>query len=212
MPITIGSKKYYIYSDGDGTEHYFYYNDTDKKYVDEDGLNLELAFWTASNGYQYITMQDKKGNQKVFINGYLAKIQDSHQNKIFLEYNGNSYNGSTTAWSPLPETSTSRPTNRVTGIVQVNNGSGITRIATLSYGSDNYLQRITDRAGRNTTFTYAAASGTNAKLLTQIQHPDGTTADYKYQTGGYLTDVYDSEGKMEYNIAITGGPYLVFYM
>ena len=138
-------------------------------------------------------MQDKKGNQKVFINGYLAKIQDSHQNKIFLEYNGNSYNGSTTAWSPLPETSTSRPTNRVTGVVQVNNGSGITRIATLSYGADNYLQRITDRAGRKTTFTYAEASG--VKLLTQIQHPDGTTADYKYQAGGYLTDAYDSEGK-----------------
>lgn len=195
VPFTIGSKKYYIYNDGDGTEHYFYYNDTDKKYVDEDGLNLELAFWTASNGYQYTTMYDKKGNQKVFINGYLAKIQDSHQNKIFLEYNGNSYDGNTTAWSPLPETSTSRPTNRVTGVVQVNNGSGITRIATLSYGSDNYLQRITDRAGRSTTFTYAAASGTNAKLLTQIQHPDGTTADYKYQAGGYLTDAYDSEGK-----------------
>ena len=208
VPFTIGSKKYYIYSDGDGTEHYFYYNDNDKKYVDEDGLNLELAFWTASNGYQYITMQDKKGNQKVFINGYLAKIQDSHQNKIFLEYNGSSYNGSTTAWSPLPETSTSRPTNRVTGVVQVNNGSGITRIATLSYGADNYLQRITDRAGRKTTFTYAEASGANVKLLTQIQHPDGTTADYKYQAGGYLTDAYDSEGKNGVQYGYYGWPVL----
>ena len=206
VPFTIGSKKYYIYSDGDGTEHYFYYNDNDKKYVDEDGLNLTLSFWTASNGYQYITMQDKKGNQKVFINGYLAKIQDSHQNKIFLEYNGNSYNGSTTAWSPLPETSTSRPTNRVTGVVQVNNGSGITRIATLSYGADNYLQRITDRAGRKTTFTYSEASG--VKLLTQIQHPDGTTADYKYQAGGYLTDAYDSEGKNGVQYGYYGWPVL----
>ena len=206
VPFTIGSKKYYIYSDGDGTEHYFYYNDNDKKYVDEDGLNLTLSFWTASNGYQYITMQDKKGNQKVFINGYLAKIQDSHQNKIFLEYNGNSYNGGTTAWSPLPETSTSRPTNRVTGVVQVNNGSGITRIATLSYGADNYLQRITDRAGRKTTFTYAEASG--VKLLTQIQHPDGTTADYKYQAGGYLTDAYDSEGKNGVQYGYYGWPVL----
>ena len=208
VPFTIGSKKYYIYSDGDGTEHYFYYNDNDKKYVDEDGLNLELAFWTASNGYQYITMQDKKGNQKVFINGYLAKIQDSHQNKIFLEYNGNFYDGSTTAWSPLPETSTSRPTNRVTGVVQVNNGSGITRIATLSYGADNYLQRITDRAGRKTTFTYSEASGANVKLLTQIQHPDGTTADYKYQAGGYLTDAYDSEGKNGVQYGYYGWPVL----
>lgn len=196
VPFTIGSKKYYIYSDGDGTEHYFYYNENDKKYVDEDGLNLTLSFWTASaTGYEYITMQDKKGNQKVFINGYLAKIQDSHQNKIFLEYNGNAYSSSTTAWSPQLETSTSKPTNRVTGIVQVNNGSGITRIATLSYDADNYLQKITDRAGRETKFTYAAASATSAKLLTKITHPDGTTADYKYQSGGYLTDAYDGEGK-----------------
>ena len=196
VPFTIGSKKYYIYSDGDGTEHYFYYNENDKKYVDEDGLNLTLSFWTASaTGYEYITMQDKKGNQKVFINGYLAKIQDSHQNKIFLEYNENTYSSSTTAWSPRPETSTSKPANRVTGIVQVNNGSGITRIATLSYDADNYLQKITDRAGRETKFTYAAASATSAKLLTQIKHPDGTTADYKYQSGGYLTDAYDGEGK-----------------
>lgn len=196
VPFTIGSKKYYIYSDGDGTEHYFYYNENDKKYVDEDGLNLTLSFWTASaTGYEYITMQDKKGNQKVFINGYLAKIQDSHQNKIFLEYNGNAYSSSTTAWSPQPETSTSKPANRVTGMVQVNNGSGTTRIATLSYDADNYLQKITDRAGRETKFTYAAASATSAKLLTQIKHPDGTTADYKYQSGGYLTDAYDNEGK-----------------
>ena len=208
VPFTIGSKKYYIYSDGDGTEHYFYYNDNDKKYVDEDGLNLTLSFWTASNRYQYITMQDKKGNQKVFINGYLAKIQDSHQNKIFLEYNENTYSSSTVAWSPQLESSTSKPANRVTGIVQVNNGSGITRIATLSYDADNYLQSITDRAGRDTEFTYEAASATNAKLLTKITHPDGTTADYKYQSGGYLTDAYDNEGKNGVQYSYYGWPVL----
>ena len=208
VPFTIGSKKYYIYSDGDGTEHYFYYNDNDKKYVDEDGLNLTLSFWTAPNRYQYITMQDKKGNQKVFINGYLAKIQDSHQNKIFLEYNENTYSSSTVAWSPQLESSTSKPANRVTGIVQVNNGSGITRIATLSYDADNYLQSITDRAGRDTEFTYEAASATNAKLLTKITHPDGTTADYKYQSGGYLTDAYDNEGKNGVQYSYYGWPVL----
>ncbi len=75
VPFTIGKTKYYIYSDGDGTEHYFYYNEKDKKYVDEDGLNLSLSFWTAPNGYEYITMQDKKANQKVFANGYWLRFR-----------------------------------------------------------------------------------------------------------------------------------------
>ena len=134
IPFTIGSTKYYIYSDGDGTEHYFYYNKNDKKYVDEDGLNLSLAFWTSSQKYEYITMQDKKGNQKVFVNGYLTKIEDAHQNKIYLEYNGQSYSNSGTAWSPKIESSTATPTNRVTGIVQIHRNGTKSQIATLQYG------------------------------------------------------------------------------
>lgn len=46
------------------------------------------------------------------------------------------------------------------------------------------------------------------KLLTQIQHPDGTTADYKYQAGGYLTDAYDSEGKNGVQYGYYGWPVL----
>ena len=79
--------------------------------------------------------------------------------------------------------------------MQINNGAGINRIATLTYGTDHYLSGIKDRSGRVTTFSYVTDSVTGAKNLTQIKHPDGTTADYKYQAGGYLIDAYDGEGK-----------------
>ena len=191
----IGSTTYYVYSDGDGTEHYFYYDTEKKKYVDEDGLNLTLSFWTNSTTkYVYVTMQDKKGNQKVFINGYLGKIQDSYGNQIFITYNGKPYSSENVDWQPKIEpTSGTIPKTQVTGIVQKNNGKTQFNVATLSYDNEGYLKSVTDRAGRTMTYTYTTASSGTAKNLSTITHPDGTKAEYQYQSGGYLIDAYDAE-------------------
>lgn len=193
----IGSTTYYIYSDGDGTEHYFYYDTEKKKYVDEDGLNLTLSFWTNSTTkYVYATMQDKKGNQKVFINGYLSKIQDSFGNQIFITYHNKPYSPDNVDWQPKIEPTTGTiPQNRVTGIVQRNNGKTAFTIATLTYSKEGYLETVTDRAGRTTKYEYTTVSNDTAKNLTTITHPDGTTAEYKYQSGGYLIDAYDAESR-----------------
>ena len=194
----IGSTTYYIYSDGDGTEHYFYYDTEKKKYVDEDGLNLTLSFWTNSTTKNvYATMRDQKDNQKVFINGYLGKIQDSFGNQIFITYHNKPYSPDNVDWQPKIEPTTGTiPQNRVTGIIQKNNGKAAFTIATLAYDDDDgYLKTVTDRAGRVTTYTYTPASSGTVKDLTTITHPDGTTAVYQYNDGGYLTDAYDDESR-----------------
>ena len=65
----------YAYEDGDGTVHYFYKKTEDSvtKYVDEDGLNLELK--KTDSGY---TITDKLDNVMTFNSaGNLASITDA---------------------------------------------------------------------------------------------------------------------------------------
>lgn len=73
----------YVYTDGDGTEHYFMETD-DGTIKDEDGLNLELK--TVSGGY---TIEDDQGNRMTFDSkGNLTKIQDANGNTASLTYSG----------------------------------------------------------------------------------------------------------------------------
>ena len=51
----------YIWEDGDGTKHYFYYDSASSAYKDEDGLGLTLE--VSSNGYE---ITDKYGNLSRF--------------------------------------------------------------------------------------------------------------------------------------------------
>ena len=75
----------YVYTDGDGTEHYFM-KTSDGKYKDEDGLGLELK--TISGGY---TIGDDKGGLMTFDSkGNLTKIQDANGNTASLTY-GNGF-------------------------------------------------------------------------------------------------------------------------
>lgn len=190
----IGGETYYVYSDGDGTEHYFYFDKEKNQYVDEDGLNLTLSFWTNSaNKYVYITMQDKKGNQQVFVNGYLVKIQDANENKIYITYNGKNYSTSSVDWSPKIEaTSGTIADTQATGIVQINNGKTPVTVAKLNYNG-GYLTSIEDQAGRITKYTYSAPASDGVKNLIGVTHPDGTTVDYSYYSGAYLCDARDNE-------------------
>ena len=72
----IGSTIYYIYTDGDGTEHYFY-EDEEKAgtFMDEDNLGLSVT----KNGSVY-TMTDGDSTT-TFNEGYLTSIKDSKENK-----------------------------------------------------------------------------------------------------------------------------------
>ena len=104
----IGSTIYYIYTDGDGTEHYFY-EDEEKAgtFVDEDNLGLSVT----KNGSVY-TMTDGDSTT-TFNEGYLTSIKDSKENKICFAYGGKEY-GSDNLWKPTQKS------HQLTSIIQIN--------------------------------------------------------------------------------------------
>ncbi|MGL5151160.1 MAG: DUF6531 domain-containing protein, partial [Clostridium sp.] len=84
--IKIGEKDYYKYIDGDGTEHYFYYENDSKTYKNEEGLELTLKI-NADKTYE---ISDKGGIKSVFNeSGLLKNIKDTNNNIIDIQYSGN---------------------------------------------------------------------------------------------------------------------------
>ncbi len=195
------STDYYVYTDADGTEHYFEAPSSLSTYKDEDGLGYTLSVSGAVS-----TLKDEKNNQKEFYNGYLTKQTDRNGNAIYYLYNDNTaysssspFSPSSTAWKPK-----SGQANRVTQVWQINdNGSAAgvqSLVCKLTY-SGNFVNKITDASGRAYTFQYAApASG--AQLLSKITFPDGHSAQYGYSTDtDLLIKIYDEESKSGLELA-----------
>ena len=171
---------YIVYNDSDGTEHYFR-KDSDGKYLDEDGLNLQIT----KSGSEY-TMKERPATsgtntntnaKKVFWRGYLTEIHDNNDNIIYFLYNDHEYYANSNIWKPDGTTG-----QRLTKIVQFNHGGSQSLIAAMVYAeSGNYLSRVVDYAGLITNFTYGLnVSGT--KFLTSITWPDGKAAYYSYDS------------------------------
>ena len=175
---TGSNKKWLVYTDGDGTEHYFSKDpDSSTKYEDEDGLGLTITITNASNPTEY-TMEDKETNTWVFLNGYLLSYTDHNGNALYYEYNGNDYISNAEDWKPRY----ANTTYRVTSVWRQNNGAeSATELVTLDYmyenADDNRLRTVTDRANRSTTFDYNSSGE-----LTTITYPDGKTATYTYSS------------------------------
>lgn len=174
----IGSTIYYIYTDGDGTEHYFY-EDEEKAgtFMDEDNLGLSVT----KNGSVY-TMTDGDSTT-TFNEGYLTSIKDSKENKICFAYGGKEY-GLDNLWKPTQKS------HQLTSIIQINKVDNKARkLVSLSYDENGYLTKITDKAGRITKYHYDGGE------LVKITHPDNTTVSYTYDNKHYLLSALDNESK-----------------
>ncbi len=179
--------KYLIYTDGDGSEHYFAAelgDDGNKTgtYLDEEGLGLKIVENSAKNGW---IMSDEKDNEKLFIHGYLTKITDSNGNVTAFLYNGDSYSASGTGWYPDANG------NQLTSIVRHNNGMSYYTVATLTYNGSN-LVKTTDRYGNETVFTLS-----DGPQIDMITEPDGQIMHYFYGEGNYrMSRAYDAESNI----------------
>lgn len=171
---------YIVYNDSDGTEHYFR-KDSDGKYLDEDGLNLQIT--KSGNQYTMIERPATSGTntstnaKKVFWRGYLTEIHDNNDNIIYFLYNDHEYYANSDIWKPNGTTG-----QKLTKIIQINHGGSQCLIAGMVYNeSGNYLSRVVDYAGLITTFTYGlTVNGT--KFLTSIKWNDGKEAYYFYDS------------------------------
>ncbi|MCL2654621.1 MAG: DNRLRE domain-containing protein [Coriobacteriia bacterium] len=174
----------YVYTDADGTLHYFRKDGT--KITDEDGLNLELAKLTS--GY---SITDKKGGVMTFdADGYLTQIKDANGNAATISYVSGSHR-----------------------LSQVKDGIGhiISFDAPLnSAGNAYYLSKITDPAGRVTGYScdsngrlvqikYPDATLSkyeyNAKgQLYRAYSSDGTGAEFIYKSDGSVSRIREYGG------------------
>lgn len=194
------NRSWLIYTDADGTEHYFQRKGQTADYEDEDGLGLTITVNNTDNPTTF-TMKDKEKNTWTFLYGYLSSYEDNNGNVLYYAYNGNDYSPNNTNWKP----SNSNTVYRVTSVWRKNSGvSSATKLVTLSY-TNNRLSSVLDTAGRTTSFNYDA----NGNLST-ITYPDGKTASYTYsnatvtdpQTGTTktfhrLTKARDNEAQYE---------------
>lgn len=158
------SGTYYIWTDGDGTRHEFYYNSSSGAYLDEDGLQLTLT--VSSSGY---VITDKYDNTSTFDSyGRLTSISNNQSTKstITISYSGTS--------------------KRIT---QIKDGAG--RIYKFTYSS-NLLTRIGYYGTGSTELTYVTFAYTSSKLTT-ITYKDSLKSTYTYR-GYYLLSAKDAEG------------------
>lgn len=156
----------YVYTDSDGTKHYFYQKDG--KYIDEDGLGMEYVSINEANGniLHKVTLKDKTV-LKFYSNGLLARTIDTNNNTIVYNYEGDS-------------------------ITDITDGAG--NRLNFYYGN-GMLNRIVDEAGRVTEFNYENLNltritypdGTESKFeygddrrLTKAISPDGYNISYDY--------------------------------
>ena len=168
---TVGGATYLVYTDADGTEHYFKYSSSSGVYEDEDGLGLYITV----SGSNY-TMKDLYDNTKYFSGGYLTWETDAYGNKITYTYNSS---------------------KQLTTITRLNTGSSSTEtLATFTY-TNGKLTSVADEAGRVTSFAYTTVQ--EIVCLTEITFPDGAKAQYTYfnSTSFYkrarMQTAYDAE-------------------
>lgn len=119
----------YVYTDGDGTEHYFYKKTKNgiTEYVDEDGLKLKITI--NSTGYK---ITGEKGSVLEFnTKGLLQKLADANGNNIIINY---AADGKT--------------------IQSVQDGAGKKVTFVPNSNGSGSLSRMTDPAGRQCIFYY----------------------------------------------------------
>ena len=192
---------YWVYTDGDGTEHFFRKEGTVWK--DEDGLGLKME-QVAESGHTNFKLTDDKGNEKYFRDGLLAYAKDAYGNGIYYVYNDQTFNKDLvedTTWMP-----TNAVSNQLTDIYRINAGSTTAEhLAEIVYDSTNtaLITGIYDEARREVFLNYTTING--VKYLTGLTYPDGQTVSYGY-TSGRLTTAYDNEAGygMEYAYEPTG--------
>lgn len=144
----------YIYTDGDGTDHYLY--QSSEGIVDEDGLGLTLTEYPSANSdLEKFELTSSSGSRMTFTqSGYLRRIYDADGNYIHMVFS-DTYGGR---------------------ITSVKDGAG--RTITISYNSEGQISSITDPAGRSVSITY----NENGRLK-QITYPDLSNTIFYYISG-----------------------------
>ena len=165
-----------VYTDGDGTEHYYVYSGSDNGYIEE-GENTRLKI--TGSGAQY-TLSDEYGNKKIFTYGYLTEVRDAYGNALYYCYDGKTYASGN--WKP-----SSSGSHKITSVYRKNKDCSAEQILLLGYNGD-FLSTIIPKCNYDSSDSKDArritllreSVGTNYTNLTGIEYPGGRTAQYTY--------------------------------
>ena len=171
--VTISDVEYYKHTEGDGTVHYFYYDNEKKKWKDESGLERELTINTES-AEPYI-IKDKEDNCMVFDKaGYLVKVRDKNNNVIAITYSNNRITAITDgAGRKLILSYQKDSDGNLTYLEKVKAPSGEIKF----YYTNGNLTSIEDKDGEVMSYTY-----TSRRNLSSVKNIDGYQVKYSYYT------------------------------
>ncbi len=182
----INSKPYFIWVDGDGTEHWF---KNDSKWYececyDMEGMGLKLNRYASTNKLPpRIEIEDQSHTKMIFRNRptkkwmgkwkhhWLWRVEDAILDKDDKHVNVTKYT------YKLPE--------------ETKDGLGSSKAMRAMEG---WLLKVTDPAGRETRFSYD--SETDAKLLTSIQTPDDYDEGAQKLIWRTVSFLYDGEKRL----------------
>ena len=157
---------YYVWEDGDGTDHYFKFKED--AYRDEDGLELILT--DTGSGTEKYCITDKNGNCSYFdTQGRLVRLTNNQETKSSI----------TVTYA----NSASKKIDRIT------DGAGRQYVFTYAY---DQLQKIS-YLGTGTTELDAVSFWYNGSYLTAVTEIDGSVSNYRYN-GKLLASVTDVDG------------------
>ena len=195
---------YYVYTDGDGTEHWFkpvWYGST-TEYEDESGLSMKLVV-----GTEKITIRDKGDNVMTYplisetptaanpVTGkvLISSIADAVGNTITITATGTkitSIEDGSRLSGGTPGRTTYFDYDSVTGmLVGIRTPwQSSTDCVRFSYTGSALTQIIyedyNDNNGRISTYTYHTDSVTGHRLLTSAVGPEGIKAEFSYANTG----------------------------
>ena len=211
---------YFVWADGDGTEHYFMPTGESNKYADEDGLMLELE-----ESDQVCTVTDDADTVRTFSsrtkpNGvvsawYLSKITDRSGNSVIISVDSG-YRPTAVKLKPngKPETEQLRIAYNDAGVPYVvwnpASGEGVVFRYSNSYSGSisasygGYLRRTIRAHGGTTESQWEAFYDTNVDTGTSVITVDAV-AEYTYNHLGLMSRITNtlSQYEIRYNTYAT---------
>ena len=160
----------YVYTDGDGTDHFFYPDGSTGRYVDEDGLGLTMVIDSSSND-RYLVFDKSKTKMTFNTSGRLIRITDSvgNTNEITRDSSGRI---TTIADGAGWEYKFTYVSGRLQSLMDP--GS---RVTTYGYDSAGQLTTVTYADGLKTTVNY-----TNGQLSYLASDADALAVTYDTAT------------------------------
>ena len=170
------AEKYpYVFTDSDGTDHYFYKKTENgtTKYIDEDGLDLELKINTNNqlnldSADRYVIIDKDKNKLTFFSDGLLRTQRDAYDNIVRQYYTA-------------PNT-----------ITTLRDASG--NDITFETNAYDYAKKIKYPNNREVSISHADFGSLEA-CISRFTREDGTHSDFTYyDNNGLLKSVQDADG------------------